>query len=259
MDDKEQATAATAVVGGLARAAAAATPPAEVASEGRTTAVGQRVMAALYDFAADINSSDFRAQHGAAWPHLVVALAAHLDRFQVRVKEEREEKATTTWKMVTRAAPRPPCGLRCTWKIGGFEELMQITMTVVPPDKHAEVRARMAAKMLPPAPSTLRPPLSSRVARFDPSFDPTPPPGAASTAVREARCEVRAEEVPSDGMVHAAGGRLAFVGGQGWKQRDPCLRTWGLPLGEKSGSCRPVASGFFEAGGLVFVDGGGTL
>jgi hypothetical protein len=251
MDDKEQARA---LLRGLVRAAAAATPPAEVASEGRTTAVGQRVMAALYDLAADINSADFRAQHGAAWPHLVVALVAHLERRQARVADEDMERVTTTWKMVTRAAPRPPCGLRSNLKIGGFEELMAFTLTAVPPDKRGEVRARMAAKMLPPAPSTLRPPLSCRVARFDPSFDPLP-----RRAPPRRRCARRAEEVPSDGMVHAAGGRLVFVGGQGWKQHDPCLRTWGLPLGEKSGSCRPVASGFFEAGGLVFVDGGGTL
>ncbi|KAL4457946.1 hypothetical protein ABPG75_012811 [Micractinium tetrahymenae] len=111
---------------------------------------------------------------------------------------------------------------------------------------------RLTSGMMP-ATSTQRPPLSSPLSRFDASYaGPGAGAGAGSCAVAEARCEVTTEEKPSAGRVCAAGDYLAFVGGRGWKQREPMLQAGRISSADIH--LVDVTTGFFDTGFSVALD-----
>lgn len=171
------------------------------------------------------------------------------------------ERSHDVYKKWDNPAPRVKFSLKSMFmKMGLAEDLIRFAMACAPRDKHEEIRAKFEKEMLPAKPSEHRPEFSSPLARFDPSFDPETPTDSASgasPALREARCEVAASEVPSGGLIYCNAGKAAFAGGGGWKQRAPFLCTWDLSeeAPEFIDGSQDISSGFKETLVDVFMDG----
>ena len=222
---------------------------------------------ALYHLATNLNSDEMKQKHGDNWLAVGSMLASRIAHYQGK-RSHGMGRRTDVYERLPEGvgAARAKFGLASGMgTIDWFEGVGRLLQSINPNIEMINAAmAGMQEELGPQAASEHRPALSSKLSRFDPSFDPKPSPrDVGSIDIREARCTIQhTGRIVNGAIMHSCGtGKCGVIGGTGWKYREPYV-SFGTVTGGGDVDkidCKPVhvtevKCGFWGRANSVFMD-----